>query len=378
MDSVRAWNTFQAYLDLLLRRSHPRAYPLELSLGTSAFCNLRCIMCPRVDHEGNRMPFDQPVSLEYFRGLKPYLRRAKEVSLYGLGEPFIDNQYFDEVALIRSLGAEVTLSTNGVLLDEKRRRQVMESGIRGLGISLDATTPETYAVVRPPGGFDTVVENLRALSRLRQERGTSRPLIVVSFAMMRQNLDDVPAFPQLVKSVGADEAVIHTSIYMSPAMKTRIEPDADRLRERVQETLANAKRLGVKIFHWNLDPMSYLRSLEYVSGGRKEDATGNSYYCQYMWRNAMLQGKGEFFPCCYMTNHRVGTLAEGDLRVLRGRPFMAELRRLHFEGTLPAPCVRCPQLFPYDRRRLAREGYREIRAALRHSIDGVAQQPVPH
>ena len=124
--------------------------------------------------------------------------------------------------------------------------------------------------------------------------------------------------------------------------------------------------------------MSYLRSLEYVSGGTTRDATGNSYYCQYMWRNAMLQGKGEFFPCCYMTNHRVGTLAEGDLRVLRGRPFMAELRRLHFEGTLPAPCAKCPQLIPYDRWRLVRDAFREIRAAWRHSIDGTGPQPAPH
>jgi MoaA/NifB/PqqE/SkfB family radical SAM enzyme len=322
------------------------------------------------------MPFDQPVKLDYFRGLTRYLRRAKEVSLYGLGEPLIDNDYFEKVDFVRLLGAEVTLSTNGILLDEESRQRVIESGIRGLGISLDAVTAETYAVVRPPGGFDRAVENLKALVRLRNESGTGRPLIALSFAMMRQNLDEVPAFPELVKSIGADEAIIHSSIYMSQAMKARIEPDADTLRERVNEALENARRLGVKIVHWDLDPMTYLRSLEYPTAGVQAKRTGISRYCRYMWRNAMLQGMGEFFPCCYMTNHRVGTLADGDLRELRRRPFMAELRRLHFQGALPGPCVNCPQLVRYDRRQLMREGLQEIRAALRKSGDGLSH-PMP-
>ncbi len=371
MDLTRAWNTVQAYCDILLRRKRPRAFPLELSLGSNSYCNLRCIMCPREDHEGNRMPFDQPVSVGYFRGLEDYLRRANEVSLYGLGEPFIDRDYFEKVAIIHSHGAEVTLSTNGVLLDEKRRRQVIETGLRGLGISLDAVTPETYAVVRPPGGFEKVVENLKALIGMRQG---ARPLVVLSFAMMRQNLDEVPQFPELVKSIGANEAIIHTSLYMSHAMKERIEPDVQKQKERVHETLENAKKLNLKITYWDLDPMTYLRSLKYISGGSTAEPDGNSYYCRYMWRNAMLQGVGEFFPCCYMTNHRVGTLEEDSLRNLRGKPFMTELRRLHFEGALPGPCEKCPQLVPYDRRRLLREGLAEIRSALFHSGGGACSQ----
>ncbi|MFH1743957.1 MAG: SPASM domain-containing protein, partial [bacterium] len=81
----------------------------------------------------------------------------------------------------------------------------------------------------------------------------------------------------------------------------------------------------------------------------------------------MLQGKGEFFPCCYMTNHRVGTLDEGSLRDLRQRPFMTELRQSHFRGTLPGPCAKCPQLVPYNRRQLLKEGLAEVRTALRRA-----------
>ncbi|HPA44596.1 MAG TPA: radical SAM protein [bacterium] len=370
MDWIRAWNTFQAYCDLLLRRTRPRAYPLELSLGTSSYCNLRCIMCPREGHEGNRMPFDQPVSADYFHGLAPYLRRANEVSLYGLGEPFIDKEYFRKVEFVHSFGTEVILSTNGILMDEKRRREIIRTNLRGLGISLDAVTEKTYSIIRPPGGFSRIVENLKALVAMRNERHGNRPLIALSFAMMRQNLHEVAAFPELVKSIGADEAIFHTSLYMSHAMKERIEPDAELQRKAVAETIENARKLNVKLTYWNLDPMTYLRSLEYTGADSVPQQAGRSYYCRHVWRNAMLQGEGELFPCCYMTNHRVGTLEEGDLRVLRRKPFMAELRELHFEGRIPGPCRNCPQLVPYRRKQLLREAWSEIRSAWKHSWNG--------
>ena len=80
-------NIIQAYLDLLLKRKRPKAYPLELSVGTTSYCNLNCIQCPRAENEGNLMPKDVRLSMEYYQGLEPYLKRANEVSLYGLGEP---------------------------------------------------------------------------------------------------------------------------------------------------------------------------------------------------------------------------------------------------------------------------------------------------
>jgi len=312
------------------------------------------------------MPFNQPVRTDYFRRLAPYLRRANEVSLYGLGEPFLDRDYFKKVEFIRSFGTEVILSTNGVLMDEERRRDILRTGLRGLGISLDAVTEETYSIIRPPGGFNRIVENLKALVALRNERHSQRPLIALSFAMMRQNLHEVPAFPELVKSIGADEAIIHTSLYMSHAMKERIEPDTELQRKAVVKTIENARKLNVKVTYWNLDPMTYLRSLEYTGAESVPQQAGASYYCHHLWRNAMLQGEGELFPCCYMTNHRVGGLAEGDLRVLRRKPFMAELRQLHFEGRIPGPCRNCPQLIPYNRGQLVREAWSEIRSTWKH------------
>ncbi|NPU96699.1 MAG: radical SAM protein [Candidatus Omnitrophica bacterium] len=364
----KVWNLFLAYLDLLLRREKPHADPVELSVGTTSFCNLRCIQCPREGHEGNLMPFDEHLDLAYYQSLEPYLKRAKEVSLYGLGEPMIDKRYFDKVRYVTSFGAEVSLSSNGTLMDERRCREIIESGIKSIGISLDAAREETFAVVRPPGGLPAIVENIKRLSRMKKEQGTLRPLIRLSFGIMPQNLEDLPLFPDLAAEAGGEEIIVHSVIFMSEAKRRELTTDPQKVRPAIEAARARARELGIAFCVWDLDPFTYLKSLRYVRGESEasyasSSATGRSshgYFCFFLWRNAMIQGHGELFPCCYMTNKRLGRLQNGNLLELRGHPFLAELRRRLYEGDPPEPCAGCPQLYPYDRQNILKSGLQEM------------------
>jgi hypothetical protein len=79
----------------------------------------------------------------------------------------------------------------------------------------------------------------------------------------------------------------------------------------------------------------------------------------------MLQGHGELFPCCYMTNIKVGTLQNGNLNDLRAHPKLADLRHSILAGTPPKPCLNCPQMLPYNRKAILKQGIREVREMLR-------------
>jgi len=375
MKRYKVWNLIKAYLDLLLRREKPHADPVELSVGTTSFCNLRCIQCPREGHDGNLMPYDEHLDMEYYQSLEPYLKRAKEVSLYGLGEPMIDKRYFDKVRYVTSFGADVSLSSNGTLMDERRCREVIESGIKSIGISLDAAREATFAVVRPPGGLPAIVENIKRLSRMKKERGTTRPLIRLSFGIMPQNVDDLPLFPGLAAEAGGEEIIVHSVIFMSDAKRKELTADPQTVRRAVAAARGRARELGIAFCEWDLDPLTYLKSLRYVRG--EDDASSTSpaassalksrqgYFCFFLWRNAMIQGRGELFPCCYMTNKRLGKLENGNLLELRGHPFLADLRRRLFEGDPPEPCAGCPQLYPYDRQNILKSGLQEIKNLIR-------------
>lgn len=368
-------NVIHAYVDLLLAREKPRSLPSELSIGTTSFCNLKCIMCPREGSDGNVTPFDEHIDYDYFVELQPYLERAREISLYGLGEPMIDRGYFEKVRYVNSFGGEVSLSSNGTLLDEKRCREVIESGIAAIGISVDAACEETFRVVRPPGGFDAIAANIRRLTRMKKELSATKPLVKISFGVMKQNLQDVARFPEFVAEVGGDEIVMHPTIYQSRHAIEQLGIPRERLLEAIAEARASAEPLGIPFHFWDLDSMTFLKSVEYDRRHLQEKQSAPAhqsngkpkerYFCFFLWRNAMIQGKGELFPCCYMSNIKVGRVENGNLRDLRGHPMLAGLRRDLFEGRPPEPCRSCPQMQPYDRWHIFKSGLKEIRNLIR-------------
>ncbi len=410
MKLVKLKNLIHAYIDLLFAREKPHAYPVELSLGTTSFCNLKCIHCPREDSDGNLVPFDEHLGMEYFEECKPYLERAKDVYLYGLGEPMIDKNYFEKVRYVTSFGGNVGLSSNGTLLDEKRCHEVVVSGIKGIGISLDASTEEVFRIVRPPGGLPKIVENIKRLQRIKKEYHSYTPIIKLSFGIMRQNLHDLPSFPDLAEELDCGEIIVHPIVFMSEQMKHNMAVDREEMLKVVEETREKTEKKGMVFSYWDLDPMTFLKSLDYAkkkeesenpvvmqtSGlhiaradqrsapqtyndsqvkqekplGSKDKTSGlslpeaekkkQSYFCFFLWRNAMVQGRGELFPCCYITNVRLGKVENGNLRELRGHPLMASLRRDLFEGNPPAPCANCPQMQPFDRWTILKSGIREI------------------
>lgn len=368
-------NLIHAYLDMLLARENPRAYPLDLSVGTTSFCNLHCIQCPREGHDGNRIPFDEHLDLPYYEGLQPLLERAKDVSLYGLGEPLIDRRYFEKVRYVVSYGADVSLSTNGTLMDEARCRELIESGVKSVGISLDASCEATFARVRPPGGLTKIVENIQCLTRLKNEMGSTLPMLRLSFGIMAQNLADLPDFPQLAANVGCQEIIVHPVIYMSYDKMQELYVDPSMLREPVERARERARELGIPFYFWDLDPLSFLKSLNYAREWREGHIDKDTcacvhnagpHFCFFLWRNAMIQGRGEMFPCCYITNVHLGRLDSAEPLAWRSHPFLTDMRRRLFEGDIPDPCARCPQLQPFDRSVILKSGLQEILNFIRH------------
>ncbi|MBZ0257031.1 radical SAM protein [bacterium] len=369
----KAVNLLHAYYDLLLGRDKPRAMPVELSLGTTSFCNLKCVMCPREGSDGNLTPFDEHIDMQYFVEMRPYLERAKEISLYGLGEPMIDRGYFEKVRFVNSFGAEVSLSSNGTLLDEQRCREVIQSGIKAIGISLDAACEDTFKVVRPPGGFDAIVENVKLLSKFKKEMNSSTPELHLSCGVMKQNIHDVEKFPDIAKELDAQVVVVHTIIHQSRYAERELGVTREEVKAVADKARKRAEELNLNFVYWDLDSSTFLKSVDFYkenpvelqpkTNGKKKGKP--KAYCHFLWRNAMIQGKGELFPCCYLSNLKVGKVENGNLRELRNDPVLVNMRRSIFEGDAPPPCQTCPQMVPFSRKQILKNAWNELKALWR-------------
>jgi MoaA/NifB/PqqE/SkfB family radical SAM enzyme len=107
----------------------------------------------------------------------------------------------------RHSGVFVTLTTNGTIMNEKRARRLLDSGVHMIDISIDAHTPETYAKVRVNGDLNVTRTNvLNLLTWIRQADLSTK--VVVSFIEQPQNSHEVGAFEAFWKEQGVDLVVV--------------------------------------------------------------------------------------------------------------------------------------------------------------------------
>lgn len=176
--------------------------PQILEIETTNYCNMNppCVMCNRnarlKKHEKN-MP---DVLLNR---LRKNIKGAHMISLHGTGEPLLDERIFD---LLADIWPEVLtrFTTNGLLLDEKNCLKIIQSGLKEISVSLDAATPETYEKIRGPH-FMAVKKNVRRLVALKKEKKSTWPEILINMALMKANIDEVPAFIDLAHKLGVNQ-----------------------------------------------------------------------------------------------------------------------------------------------------------------------------
>lgn len=129
--------------------------------------------------------------------------KIKEVFLVG-GEPFIEEGIFDVIKYASMLGMRTTVTTNGVLLNNKKIDSIFDSGLLFLTFSIDGPDKETYRRIRGENAFKRVIENLKNLISKKSEKKLGRPQITILCTVMKQNIDKLPEMVKFVKHIGVD------------------------------------------------------------------------------------------------------------------------------------------------------------------------------
>ena len=209
---------------LALRFARPdarRAY-----IEVTARCNLNCAMCVRQvwrDPPGE-MPWETFQAL--IEGLRafPDLRR---ITFGGYGEPLAHPRFPEMLALAAGLEVGMTLTTNGLLLDEAMAEKLLAAHLDIVVISLDTVHIQAYEQARLEGGVDQVLDNVRALRELARQRGQMIPRIGLEFVAMRSNLEWLSRLPELARDLGATFVLITNLLPHTLEMAEEVLYDCD-------------------------------------------------------------------------------------------------------------------------------------------------------
>jgi len=68
--------------------------------------------------------------------------------LHGIGEPLLNTELSEIISYLKAAGKYVLFNSNATLLNARWRQALIDSQLDEYRVSLDATTPESYAAVR--------------------------------------------------------------------------------------------------------------------------------------------------------------------------------------------------------------------------------------
>ena len=96
------------------------------------------------------------------------------------------------MARAHTLGARTELITNGMLLNERLGRELIDVGLDLLWVSIDGASPESYANVRLGAELAQVIANVARFSKMRKGGHHPRPELGIAFVAMKRNIADLP------------------------------------------------------------------------------------------------------------------------------------------------------------------------------------------
>lgn len=186
--------------------------PSRVYLDVTNACQLRCRHCCT----DSGVPFEDELALGELIDVidQVYGMGISNLVISG-GEPLLRPDLCAIIERACGLGLEVTLLTNGLLIDEQWAGRLVELGVR-VKISLDGATARTHDLLRGEGTFVQTCEVLRRLLLA----GASD--LTVHYTVHRKSFLELAALPDLLCRLEVPNLVIGT---IKPSGRAQINAD---------------------------------------------------------------------------------------------------------------------------------------------------------
>ena len=172
-------------------------FPLQIDFELNYSCNFTCPMCTwnaeSTENKGKATWFDFEVFKEVIDSAVS--KGLKSIRLNYINEPLIRKDITKFITYARKAGVlDIYFSTNGSLLTEDMCRELINSGLLRLQVSLDASTKETYEKIRTGGNFEDVIKKTLRFLEIRNEMNVQLPTLRVNFVKTEINKNELDDF----------------------------------------------------------------------------------------------------------------------------------------------------------------------------------------
>jgi len=316
--------------------------PVCLYLEVTNRCNLLCETCPRT-FETLEPPAD--MSMELFRSIVDQVPHLQRAVLHGVGEPMLVPHLPEMVRYLKARGVYVLFNTNGTLLREKRYRELIDTGLDEMRVSLDAADAKTYTLVRGRPFFDRIVRDVTRLTEFQAQMGASNPRVSLWLTGLKETIAELPDFMRLAARMGVREVHLQRLVFdeagfgMARAESSLFEQTQAEEQAAIAAAEAIGQALGV-----TLDASG---ATEPGLSLRKQDDHAWSG-CRRPWSLMYFTAHGRALPCCIAPfsargyeNYTLGDAKTETLDGIWNGPVYQEFRAALLGSVPPKPCQNC-------------------------------------
>ena len=346
--------------------------PVDVYLQVASGCNLDCYMCSE-----HNLPLDARRGRR-LHSLTPevFARVEREILPWSLrlylgvgGESTISDHFSDYVRRSAAAGQEIHLTTNGTRLEREDVARVIADHVAHVHLSLDAATPGTYERIRNGARWERI---RRGIEVLNSNRAASDPRgrchLTLSFVLMRSNVQELPAFVELAREVGADAvSAQHVIPVTDEGREETLMVDAGRYNALRAEAVERARSLGMPLELPDSYPVGEGKGADrlpscvaapsaapYAPEVRLPESVdssmqGYSVPCCQPNQATYVFYDGRVFPCCHPFAHQkmeLGNLSVQRFREVWNHRLYRNLRAGLSSGEVPAICRICSLAHP--------------------------------
>lgn len=315
-------------MNRLIQRSLVGNIPLNVHFDLTYRCNERCVHC-YLDHED----YGELTTAEVKRILEQLAQAGTLFLTFSGGEIFLRRDFFELIAYARRLHFDLSLKTNGILIDAARAQKLKALAIHKVQISIYSADPQVHdAITKVRGSF---ARSIRAIRFLKQQ-GLR---VKIACPLMRQNLAGYRGVQALAEELGVP--------YM---MDLTITPKIDG--DRSPLALRNPQQELLPIL---VDPvLNPRRNLKPEAAKSAGDSAAQAYDnipCSAGHNSGYISPYGDVYPCVQMPlptgNLRQQPFAEiwyGSQEMKRVRAVRESQLPICSTCTIQKYCQRCPGL----------------------------------
>ena len=277
--------------------------PKKVIISSTDMCNLNCKMCWRNEKDENpNIGFKKELGFSEIKKILYDCKKLKVriIDVTGGGEPFLREDIFELIRLIKSYGFEATLTTNATLLDEEKIEALIKLGLDDICFSIESLDKKINDSLRGENSTNKIINAVRLFNKIKERLRRNNPVLRFNTIITNKNYDRL------------DSLIDFAAKNNIKAINFSVLIEWDSCRELSMKNVPwdkakkILKKLNSRLKRYNV--YSNLSSI--IKYGLSSHSLPK--FCYAPWEILFINSRGEVLPCCILASYY--TIVVGDIR----------------------------------------------------------------